>query len=223
MTDRVMGVDGAPDGWVAVIICAHDHKLVSAASRPEFAAIVADHVDATIVAVDMPIGIGPEWPRPPDQEARRLLAAGRSSVFFMPPIGVLEAATYVEAVERCQQLGIPGVSQQAYALRSKIFEVAAVAATDPRVREVHPEVSFASMNHGPLAHRKKTWAGFQERRRLLRVNGIELDDTLDTTGRAGVDDVLDAAAAAWTAARIARGEAQWIPANAGEADARIWY
>jgi predicted RNase H-like nuclease len=65
------------------------------------------------------------------------------------------------------------------------------------------------------------------RRRLLASNGIELPDDLQDAGAAGVDDVLDAAAAAWSAARIAGGTARSFPPEPESGSdghrAAIWY
>ena len=47
--------------------------------------------------------------------------------------------------------------------------------------------------------------------RLLRAEGVDLPDDLDTAGEVPTDDVLDAAAAAWSAHRIARGDAKSLP------------
>jgi predicted RNase H-like nuclease len=80
------------------------------------------------------------------------------------------------------------------------------------VREVHPEVSFAEMLGRPARASKKTWSGMRERLEPLQRAGIAVEG-LSGTGAAGVDDVLDAAAAAWTAARILRGEAISLPAT----------
>ena len=81
-----------------------------------------------------------------------------------------------------------------------------------RVVEVHPEVSFTRLAGGPLTEPKSTWAGATRRRQLLREAGIDLPDDLGAAGRAAaVDDVLDGAAAAWTARRVSRGEARPLP------------
>ena len=80
------------------------------------------------------------------------------------------------------------------------------------MREVHPEVSFALLAGGPLAFAKRTWNGQRERLRLLAVAGIELPDRLDV-GLVRADDVLDAAVAAWSAIRIARGEHVTFPGD----------
>jgi len=80
------------------------------------------------------------------------------------------------------------------------------------VVEVHPEVSFAQLAGSPLPDGKRTWAGVHHRRRLLAEAGVHLWDDVGEAGRhAAVDDVLDAAAAAWTAVRVATGTATTLP------------
>lgn len=55
---------------------------------------------------------------------------------------------------------------------------------------------------------KNTWDGMWRRIDLLAQEGIELPRDLgDGPGEAGPDDVLDAAAAAWTARRKSNGQA----------------
>jgi predicted RNase H-like nuclease len=64
-----------------------------------------------------------------------------------------------------------------------------------------------------------------ERRRLLATAGIELPDEL-SAGQAAADDVLDAAIAAWSATRKARGEAVPLPPDPPMENGRpvaIWY
>jgi predicted RNase H-like nuclease len=79
-----------------------------------------------------------------------------------------------------------------------------------RVAEVHPELCFARLAGQPLPDSKRTWTGAMHRRRLLADN--VLPDDLGPAGRAAaIDDVLDAAAAAWTARRIALGQALPLP------------
>ena len=104
-----------------------------------------------------------------------------------------------------------GVSAQSHALGPRIIHLTELAGFDPRFHEVHPEVSFRAMNGGhPLRHRKKSCGGALERIELLRRHGIELED-LDAAASAPLDDVLDAAAAAWSAYRIAAGTARTLP------------
>jgi predicted RNase H-like nuclease len=92
---------------------------------------------------------------------------------------------------------------------------------DDRVREVHPEVSFWRMNGGRLGASKHTWNGFFERRRLLDREGIVVPERLPEDARAA--DVLDAAAAAWTARRIAAGRHETLPAAPEPGEPTIAY
>ena len=89
---------------------------------------------------------------------------------------------------------------------------------DARLFEVHPEVSFARLAGRTLDSSKKSWNGAAQRRALLAGVGIELPNDLGPAGTAPVDDVLDAAVAAWSASRIAAGEAVSLPATPGRRD-----
>jgi len=221
-SEYVVGVDGTRDGWVAIRLAGTDP--VGAASYADFGALLTHEAGASVVAVDMPIGLptAHAWPRQADLAARTFIGRMRSSVFVVPPREALEAPTHADAVRACRDAGVPGVSQQAFALRHKIFEVAQYSA-DSRVHEVHPEASFAAMHGAPLRHGKRTWNGYHERLALIAAAGIRLPDDLGDFGRAGVDDVLDAIAAGWTAWRIAAGVARCLPADAPVGAARIWY
>jgi predicted RNase H-like nuclease len=193
---RVAGVDGTRGGWVAVVLeegrFAEDHVL-----RP-VEADFGELGDCPVIAVDIPIGFGP---RRADAAARKLLAGAASTVFATPTREILE---------RPFGPGL-GVSAQAHALGARILYVTELARSDPRIREVHPEMSFQAMNGGrPLRHRKKSAGGAFERLQLLRRHGIDLDRLADAAS-APLDDVLDAGAAAWSAHRIATGRAESLP------------
>ena len=83
---------------------------------------------------------------------------------------------------------------------------------DPmRVREVHPECSFRTMKGDVLHTQKKTAAGRGERLALLHAHGIDLARGGTGVRGAAPDDVLDAAAVAWSAHRIACGLACSLP------------
>ncbi|MBD0292353.1 MAG: DUF429 domain-containing protein [Jiangellaceae bacterium] len=144
---------------------------------------------------------------------RTYLAGAASTVFATPSRAVLE-----------EPFGPGlGVTAQAHALGRRIIHVTELAERDKRIHEVHPEVSFRAMNEGrPLAHRKKSAGGALQRVALLHRHGIELDG-LTEAGRAPLDDVLDAAAAAWTGDRIARDVAEPIPVRPGTRLGAVWY
>jgi predicted RNase H-like nuclease len=208
---RVAGVDGTKGGWVAVVLeegrFAGDYLL-----RPvetDFAKLDG----ARAIAVDVPIGFGP---RQADVAARGYLTGATSTVFTTPSRRLLEAPFGP---------GL-GISAQSHALGARILHVTQLAREDRRFREVHPEVSFRAMNGGrPLGHRKKSAAGALIRIELLRREGIDLTELTDTAA-APLDDVLDAAAAAWSAHRILNDEAKSLPDPPEEVDGypvAIWY
>jgi predicted RNase H-like nuclease len=225
VSDRpVLGIDWYKAGWVAVVLgrAAGPEVIVGT----DLAALVDGVSGAACVAVDMPIGL-PETTRVADRAARDFVGVRRNSVFMTPPRAVLDERTYEDANRRAAELlGGKKISQQAWALRRNIEVVAAVAEADDRVIEVHPEVSFCALrNREPLAFPKTTWNGQAIRRAALAGAGIVLPDELDgPAGGVPVADVLDAAAAAWSARRHARGESESLP---GEWDrgrhGAIWY
>jgi predicted RNase H-like nuclease len=141
---------------------------------------------------------------------------------------VLETSSYTEANELSKQHFGRGISAQSYALRRKIFEVDECATTDDRIYEVHPEVCFTAMKSEPLAYTKKSWHGQQARLHLLAQNGINIPDDLGPVGLIPPDDIIDAAAAAWSAERIASGKADCLGEPALDARpnptaGQIWY
>jgi predicted RNase H-like nuclease len=209
---QVLGVDACTKGWVGI---SNDlrgyfgrdiHDLVAAAGRGG---------GLSVVAIDIPIGLPTAGPRQADGLARALVGRRASSVFSTPVRAALAAASHAEATAISVQATGKGLSQQAYALGRKILEIDEWArnAVQP-VIEVHPEVCFATLAGRPLQHPKSTWAGSEERRSVLARAGFVVPSEIGTAGEmAGTDDILDAAAALWTALRYAKGEAVSHPAT----------
>ena len=217
----MIGIDWYKAGWVAVVL--GDELRVTVGV--DLAAVIAGVDGAACVGVDMPIGLPETGTRESDACARAFVGPRRNSVFMTPPAAVLEAASYGAANERAVVL-LDGkrISQQAWALRTNIAAVAAVAEHDARVIEVHPEVSFRAMHGAEIAYAKTTWNGQALRRAALATHGIVLPDHLDEAGGVPPADILDAAAAAWSARRHAREESVSLPDGwrRGTAGA-IWY
>jgi len=191
-----------------------DREPIGAFVAPTIGELVA-HVEATgplaAIGIDIPIGLADRRLRQCDLLAREAAGPRRSSVFVTPVRAALECPDFARAVALNRKVTGIGFSIQAYGLKAKILEVDAfVAGSTRRVVEVHPELSFAAMAGAPLTDSKTTWAGMQRRRLLLAAEGMNVDD-LDLTGvasrRSGIDDMLDAAAVAWTARRVALGNA----------------
>ena len=205
----VVGIDARPRGWVAVGLASGDPEVATAAELP---VLIARFPDAAVIAVDMPIGLSGAA-RECDIAARRFVGPRRSSVFMTPPADVLFAPTYDEANRRSRDRYGAGVSRQAYALSANVRVVGELADEDPRVIEVHPEVSFRAFLGDVLAYGKSTWNGQAIRRRALDHAGIRLPELLEEAGGVPPADVLDAAVAAWSARRFAAGEARSLPAG----------
>lgn len=188
-----------------------------------FESFILESGDLHAIGIDIPVILEHRPTRRADSEARSVLGPRRSSVFASPQPDVIEQATYAEARRVSRDRHGIGLSAQSYALRTRILEVQPHAAHDQRIIEVHPEVTFATMAGEPLPFAKKTWNGQMMRRNLLRDEGLELDDTLASdAGDVPPDDMLDAAAAAWTAARYALGAAVSYPTDPSHREGVIW-
>lgn len=212
---RVVGVDACKRGWIAVVL--QDHRALRGVFAADLDGLVDEVPDAEGFAIDIPIGLPAadeegDGRRRADVEARQFLQARRSSVFFTPVRDALTASSHAEATKASMRLTGKGVSQQAFALAPKILQAERwVRHRSVPTWEVHPEVSFARMLGHPARSAKTTWAGMKERVAALERAGIQLGSLGDAGDRAGVDDVLDAAAAAWSARRLVRGEGMSLP------------
>jgi predicted RNase H-like nuclease len=213
--DRVLGVDACRAGWVGIALSG---DRVDAYQTRTIADLVASAVadgDLAVIAIDIPIGLPDNGRRLADVEARAAVGRLASSVFMTPVRGTLEYHDHGSASAHNRQRAGEGMSIQAFGILPKVREVDLWLPSAPcRVVEVHPEVSFAALHGAPLDTRKHTWAGARLRHRLLTGAGITVADIGDPGTKAAVDDVLDAAVAAWTARRVLEGTATSLPVAA---------
>lgn len=210
---RVLGVDACKAGWVGV---APDHGDLRAYVASEIADLVAEAErdgPVGVVAIDIPLGMPDGGRRQADILARQRIGPRWPAVFMTPVRDALLAPDHATAVRISRRRAGEGLSIQAYRIGRKLLAANDwVAAADRTVVEVHPEVSFAHLAGEPLASRKATWAGAEERRRLLATAGLHPGGDLGLAGLdVGVDDVLDATVAAWTALRVLTGDAMSLP------------
>ncbi|MDE0115875.1 MAG: DUF429 domain-containing protein [bacterium] len=212
----VAGVDAAKGGWVMAVAGTTPGSSVTFSLWPCFADAWAEARSRELVAigVDMPIGLPAKELRRSDIEARELLGPRRSSLFWTPPLCVLEAADHAEANSLSKSTTGRGLSIQAFHLLPKMREVREVLTPDdlaaearPQAAEVHPETSFAVLAGHPMAMPKRQPAGQAERLAALAPEFDNLDAAPEPPTGATIDDLLDAAAAAWTARRMAAGTA----------------
>jgi len=187
-----------------------DGRSVQLSVLPDAAAVLAVP-DVEVIGIDMPIGLSDDGARTCDVEARRRLPGAASSVFPAPVRPVLGTTTYDEA--RTTSLAASGrsLSVQTFALVPAIrsLDDALGEPPDPRVHEVHPELSFRALD-GRVTDRKLSGSGLAQRIRALEA----VMDVLDALSqdRAGLPlvDALDACAAAWSAQRIADRRASFV-------------
>ena len=222
-----IGVDGCRSGWLAVGLPEHNGREALIRHCATFSDVLDWRYgtgDRAVVAIDVPMGLTENGkPRNADTEARRLLGVRSSSVFAPPGRSLLDAVEYAEvqsrvAAARQDDPTVPGLSRQAFGLLPKIREVddavASLSGHEKWLIEVHPEVSFRQWaGRSPVG--KRSAAGVAARLALVLdrfpelLAGENLIVLEDSCLGADFTDVLDAAAAVWSAER-------WISGNAAE-------
>ena len=208
---RAVGIDGCRAGWFYV--------LLQESSRYEIGAI--DHIEKvtpwlaedTLILIDIPIGLtdSPNG-RQCDRQARKVLIPFRhTSVFSAPCRKAIQQHSYQEG--SAVNFSVTGrkLSKQSWAISPKIKEVddfllSRELSVRRKIREIHPEVAFWSLNdHQPMAFNKKTVEGFEERRTLLKRYLHHADEIFDTAlnnyrrKEVARDDIGDALVCACTA------------------------
>jgi len=232
----VAGVDGCRGGWVVVRLNTRSRACERPVVLPAFADVLT-LADPTpdVITLDLPVGlldapvVGGRFC---DRAARARLGHPRASSVFSPPTRPCLGATSFHE--------LTGLSRQAFGILSKIAEVdrSMTPAYQARVHEAHPELAFwALRGRQATVFNKKTVEGRSERVTALESAGhpaflrlkAALGAALACLPRRDVapDDIVDAYALAWTALRIATGQAERLPESPPR-DAKglrmeIWY
>lgn len=201
------GIDRWRGGWVVA-------DLVEDTISLRVCEHIADELDRlsehAAVGIDMPVALAAHGRREAEAELRAVLGSSARSVFTSPTRAAVEALTQSEATERNRANGGPGISAQSFGLFASIREVrtALRGAAFAHWWESHPETTFAVMNGGTPLASKRSALGVGQRLALLRSEFPTVDRLLTAApASVPIDDVLDAAAAAWSARRIAAGTA----------------
>jgi predicted RNase H-like nuclease len=217
---RLFGIDGCRAGWVTASsdpgLGALDFQVV-----PDLRRLVREAAAGrALLAVDIPIGLAAPGPRAADVEARRFLGAPRaSSVFPAPARAALAARSYAEACALNFRAAGRRISVELWNILPKIAEADRLVtpALQARVREAHPEVTFAVLagRGRGLEHPKKTPDGERERLAVLRplVPAFDPGAVRRALGAGTVarDDIVDAVALLVCAGRIHAGRARVFP------------
>ncbi|PYS50829.1 MAG: DUF429 domain-containing protein [Acidobacteria bacterium] len=221
---KLFGIDGCRGGWV-IAKSEEDSRAVTFEVANNLESLFSQSSrGGFFIAIDIPIGLSEDSARACDQEARKFLGSKGSSVFPVPCRPALQAAApgrYREACNLNFQASGRRLSKQSHAILPKIAHVDALMkpAMQQWIREAHPELAFATMNHCHFVSlNKRTIEGQRKRLQLLRNAGLAITATDLVAerlrlGRANVkpDDLLDALACLTVARRIARGHATRFP------------
>lgn len=223
MSERwIVGIDGCPGGWVAIgQQGASALGEVRARVAPRLDELLAQFEPIRLAGIDMPIGLSEGAPRGCDLAARERLGARRSSVFPAPLRPALAAATHGEASDLSRQASGRGISVQAWHIFARVRELDTLLG-EPKWREslveVHPELSFLTMNGAePLPGSKHRIEGIYRRRDLIvaAFGRAAIDSAVAQLAGTRVkdDDMLDAFAVLWSAHRSVDGQAVCLPSD----------
>ena len=211
---RRAGIDGCKAGWVAVVAEGDGRDTPRLAVSPTLAGLfAAEGLDFAVL--DMPVGLvaGP-GPREVEPALRRRLKGKASSVFSTPCRAALAETSYAGASAANARAPGRRLSRQSFAIFPKMREADAAARQlgQVRLREGHPEVSFALMAGAPVPSRRRRPEGLRDRLALPERAGLPVTALLGARpARVGADDILDAAALLWTALRFGRGQHETFP------------
>ena len=214
MSKWIAGVDGCKGGWVAAFRDLTRPNHVEVRVEPTLEAITDADEQPEVVAVDMPIGLPDRvgaGGRSAEQIVRKLLRGLRNAVFPTSARSVVYAPNYTAAIALARSSNVQpfAPSPPANAIFPRIRQIDGLLRRRPelvqRVFEVHPEVVFWTMNgEEPLSESKRSIAGLNLRRRLLRQAGLPEEVVAAVAPpRAQHDDVLDALAALVVAKNLA--------------------
>ncbi len=206
----IVGLDGCRDGWIAAIL---EYGVTRLQVLGSLETLFENPALITAV-IDVPIGLPETGPRRCDLLARQFLRAPRASSVFPAPLRSMLAARDQGEASRLR-FAAEGkrCSVQLAAILPKIREVDNLLNPQKqlKVREGHPEVSFAVMNGGKsMAHAKRRPAGHDERIALVRGHFPDVLTAMSGVARFS-EDAIDAYAMLWTARRLVEGVNQTIP------------
>jgi predicted RNase H-like nuclease len=206
---KFIGVDGCKIGWFFTAINHENDWEIGVSENIE--KLWETHKDASLILIDIPIGLPFKEPRVCDLEARKLLGKGKTSCVFPPPCREAAAAkNYKQACETNKNILGKKISLQTWHISKKIKEVDDFLLSNPqakqKIRETHPEICFWALAGGrAMKYSKKKKHGFKERLDLLKKVFSPTEAIVNTVLKmykrkeVAKDDILDSIAAAMVA------------------------
>ena len=207
-----VGVDWASGLWITVTL----GDDISITTYPSILNVWHDHKQsAEAILVDIPIGLPESGTRACDRAAKSMLKDRSNTIFSVPGRDVVEIDDYCDAKEANDD----SLGSQSWWLFPRIREVDVflqeVNGAINRIYESHPEVCFAVLAGEPIQS-KNSEAGVDDRVALLKALDEDLhaeirefvterrDDAAwhHHISKGRIDDVVDAAVLAGTAAKL---------------------
>jgi predicted RNase H-like nuclease len=207
-----LGVDGCPDGWIAVAYT--EDSFGGASFYPTLRALWGDNRGSERILVDVPIGLRADSsdPRRCDTEARKRLSPHRHHSVFPAPIRAAAHEDSYESAKATQEARTDGsLNRQSWGIASKIAEaddlLTESTAARERIRECHPEVCFWAFAGRPMQYSKtrEPRHAYWERVRVLREQEPDVYDHIWSAtdeienSDSSTDDLIDAFVVALTA------------------------
>ena len=202
----IAGVDGCKSGWVMV---RRDEK--GRFDEPVIAKSLDELPPTGVVLIDIPIGLPDSGRRACDLAAKKKLGRRHCTVFTGARRPLLSMTSRESAHAWGKERDGLGVTMQMWAIVCKIRELDAWITRERNrtFREGHPELSFCAAAQRPMEHKKSQAAGRKERLDVLAsfIDRAMVVEWLHPKRRSGAakDDILDALALCWSAARLALG------------------
>lgn len=207
---NAVGIDGCRAGWLFIGI--DDDGSVVFGTAGTLTALWKQCSRASVVLIDIPIGLSEKDGRPCDGEARRLLGKRAASIFSPPCRKALAAETYSEACRINQAATGKKLTLQTWHILPKIRETDRFLSGNPKARKIfaesHPEICFQALSGGqPMTHSKKTEKGIAERLDALKAHFDPAGTVFKAVRQRYLkkevadDDIADALALAVTASR----------------------
>jgi len=228
-----VGLDWASKGWFGVVLA--DDGNWTTDLFPSIWSVWKEYSDAERILVDIPIGLPADERRACDVQAKQRLDSRQRSVFYTPTRAAVYEQNLDDAKELNERTAGYSIQNQAWSIVPRIRELDEFLDMYPgardRVSETHPEVCLYALNGGSaVADSKQTEAGIEKRRELLAEEYADATAIYEqSVGRytepdyaptvSGVDDIVDALAAAVTARRDSDGLSR-LPEPTPPADER---
>ncbi len=194
-----------------------DQRLVSLQQLGGLDEVLEAAAEAEIIAVDLAVGHDdPEGKRRGgrracDVAAREVHGDNRPDLPLVPPPSLLALDDLEVAQEAAEDRGWVEPVAGLWRLKDRLSALDQVA-DDERLFEVRTELSFEAMQRsqgreGQLPTPPHAWKGLVARLKLLAEEGLRPARSVGGVGHLSPKEATGATAAAWTAHRIATGEA----------------